>query len=471
MKFKVKTWLSIAVLVLLTLFMARPWIEKGMNHLPSGNYSIDFVDDAGYRIRMEQPADTIISLYSAHTENLFELGLDREIIGVGTSDIYPYDVFSKAIFDYKSDPEKVIAARPDVVIIRPFIERHSPDFVKSLRRTGITVVSLYPDNFDEFDSYIRKLALVTGKEETAETLLDSFHDELEILSRLTDDIDNEVGVYFESSDREYKTVTKSSMAAYAIELAGGKNIATDAVPIEEGSSIAIYGTEKIIERAEDIDVYVTQRGVMGAGGNTHSISIRPGFDVIKAVKNDNVYEINQKIISSPSFRFVKGVQALQRAFYPEIFDEIDLPTTITRETLSDILIKYTHVMIFVPTSSYYNDDDRLHYYGAMVDVDYHHPSFDMIETALSKGYFTSELFEEEEYFYPERFVSREEFATILYLINDLSNDSMMIEDKELLKNSRIVEAVVSHDLMSLDNGKFKPTEPITIEDVKKGLGL
>jgi iron complex transport system substrate-binding protein len=35
------------------------------------------------------PATRIISVYSAHTENLFSSGLDQEVLGVGTADIYP----------------------------------------------------------------------------------------------------------------------------------------------------------------------------------------------------------------------------------------------------------------------------------------------------------------------------------------------------------------------------------------------
>jgi len=469
LKLKLKTYLSIGLVLLITLFIARPLIEKGLNHLPSGEYSIDFVDDSGYRIRMERPADTIISLYSAHTENLFALGLDREIIGVGTSDVYPFKALSKEVYDYKSDPEKVIAARPDVVLIRPFIERHSPDFVKSLRRTGITVISLYPDNFDEFDEYIMKLGYLSGKENTAKAHLDSFHEELEVYLKEASLIEEPVGVYFESSDREYKTVTGVSMPAHGIEFAGGKNIASDAEPIEEGSSIAIYGTEKIIERANEIEVYVTQRGVMGAGGNTHSISIRPGFDVIKAVKNDRVLEINQKIISSPTFRFTKGVNELRRAFYPEIYDVISWPDEITRANLSEILITYLHEPIFVPTASYYRNEGKEHYFGAFEDVTLDHVYFDAIETAMQKGFFSNEIIDDLEYFHPDKSVTREEFAMILYIINDFKNEEVEIDDIEICANPRIVQTIVARGLMDLENGFFNPNERISVVDVKKGL--
>ena len=38
------------------------------------NAAIRFTDDLGRNIQLEQPCQTIISLYSAHTENLYMLG-------------------------------------------------------------------------------------------------------------------------------------------------------------------------------------------------------------------------------------------------------------------------------------------------------------------------------------------------------------------------------------------------------------
>jgi iron complex transport system substrate-binding protein len=74
------------------------------------------------------------------------------------------------------------------------------------------------------------------------------------------------------------------------------------------------------------------------------------------VKNDRIVEINQKIISSPTFRFTKGVKELRRAFYPHVFDSIkwdEYGEDITRGELAEILIKYTHSPIFIPSTSYY----------------------------------------------------------------------------------------------------------------------
>jgi iron complex transport system substrate-binding protein len=459
-----KKVIIIGLVLLLILLAIRPMLEKQLVMMDHRDYLIDFIDDSGYRIKMDRPAERIISLYSAHTENLFALGLDREIIGVGTSDVYPIQVLEKTVYDYKSDPEKVLAANPDLVVIRPFIERHSPDFVKTLRRTGITVVSLYPESFDEFDAYIMKLAMLTGKEITAEQRLKVFHDDLEKIRKQAEGNQVEYGVYFESSDREYKTVTEDSMPAKAIELIGARNVATDAKAIEEGSSIAVYGLERIIEKGKEIDYFVTQRGVMGAGGNLHSISIRPGFDVVKAVQEGHVIEISQKLISSPTFRFVEGVKALRRVIYEDV--PLMNDGAVTRRGLSRYMMTKFKWMPYVPTSSYFRGE-RDRYYGDLLDVNHEDPDFLTIETILQKGLLDLYLTEEGYMFRPDQAVTREELATIIYLLKDLKNIQMDILDQEDLANKRIVESVVGNGWMTLDQGFFKPEEAVSWHDVQE----
>lgn len=279
---------------------------------------IEIVDDSGKTINLDQPAKRIISLYSAHTENLFALGLDEEIIGVGKSDAYPPAVKTKEVFDYNSDPEKVIAANPDLVLIRPNIQKSAPNFVEALEMANIKVVSLYPDQFADFVPYIKNLALLTGTEENAEKAIEKFNKDLHEIENLTAKIEPKVRVYFESTENKCRTVTPDSMAAHAIKLAGGINVAADATPVRKGSSIAAYGEELILDKASEIDVYVAQKGAMNSEVTAQSIAKRLGFNTIKAVKEGKVYIIDEKIVSSPTFRFAQGVRELAEAFYPEI---------------------------------------------------------------------------------------------------------------------------------------------------------
>lgn len=433
--------------------------------------AIQFVDDIGNTISLAEPCESFIVLYSAHTENLYSLGVGDKIIGVNSTAIYPPDAATKPVYDYNSDPEKVIAAEPDCLIIRPYINRKTPDFVSAIEKTDITVISLYPDSFDLFDEYILQLGMVTGAEEKAEAMLDDFYDRIDEITEITESIEPKKSAYFESTQTNYRTVTTDSMPARAIELAGGVNIASDVEPITEGSSIASYGIEKILMHADEIDVYISQRGAMNAGGNEHSISIRAGFENIKAVKNGAILEINQKLISSPTFRYSKGVYEVARALYPEVLDEIDSfrsDELITREGYAAVLVRFAHKQIYVPSSSrYYQQEHSGHTYGMFQDVPWDAPSFDVIETAVLAGLIDGKETESDEFFDPEGLVSMDDLAKTIFILGDYARQEEHVEIKDLdeCENARIVQILVDNNVLDLENGYFYPQQNLTYTQV------
>lgn len=280
--------------------------------------AIKVTDDLNKTIVLKQPAKRIISLYSAHTENLLALGLEAEIIGVSTTETDPA-VKNKPVFDYRADPEKVLAAQPDLVIIRPFIKQSHPDFVKTLEQANIKVVCLYPEKFEEFDSYIQKLAILTGREQQANDKLAAFHAKLKQVADYTAKASVKKQVYFEATANEYRTITPDSMPGTVLKLAGGLNAASDAQAVKAASSIAAYGSERLLLKADIIDVFLAQRGPMNPGVTPENIKQRPGFDKIKAVRENKVYIIDEKLVSSPTFRLAEGVEQLAKLIYPEVF--------------------------------------------------------------------------------------------------------------------------------------------------------
>ena len=429
--------------------------------------TIEFVDDMDKTISLDQACQRIIVLYSAHTENLYSLGVGDKIIGVNRTSIYPPDAATKPVYSYRSDPEKVIAAEPDCMLIRPFINRKSPDFVSAVEKAGITVISLYPESFDVFDEYINRLGMMTGTEDVAAEQLEQFYAKIDAISKVTAPIEPKMHAYFESTETNYRTVTTDSMAARAIEFAGGINIATNVEPITERSSIASYGVEKILSNAEKIDVYISQRGAMNAGGSVHSISIREGFNNIKAVRNGNILVINQKLVSSPTFRYYKGVREIARALYPDVMDELDSYRSdemVTREGFAEIIVRYTHRQIFVPSSSkYYQQEHSGHIYGFFQDVAWDDPSFDYIETAVLAGLMDGKENEAGEYFAPEDLVTKDELAKTVFIMGDyeIQNDHTKIEDLDQCNNDRIVQILVDNGVFELDEGKFHPEQPLT----------
>ncbi len=438
---------------------------------------INFVDDDGNEINLDKPAERIISLYSAHTENLYYLGAGQKIIGRHKTCTYPPEAALAEVFDYNGDPEKVIAANPDLVIIRPFIRKKAPDFVKVIENSGIKVVSLYPDKFDEFDDYINKLAMLTGTEENAEGLLLEFHRELDDIKNITSEIFPKQTLFFESTETNVRTVTADSMAGLAISMAGGINIAETAEPVEEGSSIASFGEEKVLMNADKIDVYISQRGAMNSGASKQGISERKGFEVVKALKNGRFFTINEKLISSPTFRYTKGVREIARYLYPEVMNDISEyknDNIATKKDFADIVFKYKNLPVFVPSSSsYYETEQKGHTFGLFEDVNWQDEYFDCIETSVLAGYIEGVKEDGKEYFYPDNNVTRDELAQAIFVMGDFSSNGKNTDilDIDESKHQNIVRILVDNSVFELNGGKFEPERKVTNNEIIKALEI
>ncbi len=282
----------------------------------------NITDKAGRTIQIDKPYSRIITLYGAHTENLFSLGLDTEIIGVSKNDDFPEQVQSKARFHYREDPEKFIAANPDLVLIRPMIDRAYPDLIAKLNMAGITVVSLQPTSIDETFSYWRTLGQLTGRIKEAESMVTHFNQELEAIKTIVQEIPQESRkkVYFESIHRKMKTFTASSMAMFSLTSAGGINIATDAKTVRS-TNIAAYSKERILAKADKIDIFLAQQGKMNKV-TTKTIYQEPGFQVIKAVQNKEVYLVEEPLVSRPTLRLLTGINKIGSILYPDKFTDL-----------------------------------------------------------------------------------------------------------------------------------------------------
>ena len=433
--------------------------------------AIAFVDDDGRQIALDEPCERIISLYSAHTENLYSLGCGERLIGAHNTSIYPPEAARLPVFSYDADPEKIIAAEPDLVLTRPFISRKAPDLVAALENAGLTVVSLYPETLADFDEYIERLGQLTGTEEAAAQRLAEFHQSLADLQQLTANVPDRTRVFLETTEVDLRTATAQSMAGQAIVLAGGDNVAADAAPITAGSSIAAFGAERILALAEEIDVYVSQRGAMNAGGSPQAISTRPGFATIKAVAGGRVYTINEKLISSPTFRYVQGVWQLARYLYPERLDGLDAYQTDEAATKADwahIIVKSRHLPIYVPASSkYYQQTHEGHVYGLFADVPWTDSDFNAIETVVQAGYLPWERKDGQDYFMPDAPVTRDMLAKSVFLVGDFAvqEQESAISDLAQSENQRIVQILVDNGVFALTDGCFQPERPVTKAEI------
>ena len=272
-------------------------------------------DDEGQTISFTAPFQRIISLYPAHSENLAELGAVDKLLGIGRSDDYPPVITSKMRFDYTDNIEKFLAAKPDLILIRPMISRSQPNLIAQLRQSGIAVVSLQPNTVDEMHQYWQKLAILTGTKAAATQMSTNFSAAIAQFKRqIPSDPAARPRVYFEAIHDKMKTFAPQAISIFALEAAGGINVASDAKGRNE-SNIAPYGKERILAKAGEIDVFLSQTGRMNRV-SLAQIESEPGFQLITAVRNKAVFLIEEELVSRPTMRLLLGIEKIHAFLFP-----------------------------------------------------------------------------------------------------------------------------------------------------------
>jgi iron complex transport system substrate-binding protein len=294
-------------------------IAAGQPVEPLGFDDGEVCDNGGRRIAVSRGFSRVISLYGAHTENLLNLGAAGRLVGIdGQSEHLP-GASGKPVFSYHDDPERFLAARPDLVVIRPMIERGYPRLVQRLRQSGIVVVSVQPTTVAQLDAYWLLLGRLCGQTAEAEEMIHRFHRAVAQFKVLSGAIKQGQRVYFEAMHSKMKTFAPTAMAIFALETAGGINVAADA-PVRANNNIAVYGKERLLSHAEEIDVFLSQQGAMNQV-TVAQIMAEPGFKVIKAVKTGRVYLVDETIVSRPTMRLIKGIHRIGCLLYPDLYDE------------------------------------------------------------------------------------------------------------------------------------------------------
>jgi iron complex transport system substrate-binding protein len=303
---------AIAVFFLLTLGGAAV-VQAGELRLDAGGIS----DAAGRRIALTKPFKRIISLYGAHTENLFALGASPRLIGVTRNEDWPPEARHKPVYSYHDGLEKFLAAHPDLVLIRPMIDRGYRQLIHQLEGHGVTVVSLQPGTVDQMFVYWRILGRLTGRDSAAEAMVAHFTQTVQHVRRRTASIARKKRVYFEAIHHRMRTFAPTSMPIFVLETAGGINMAEDALS-RRGTNIADYGKERILSRADEIDVYLAQFGPMNRP-TPDMIKSEPGYGLIRAVQKDQIYLIDEKLVSRPTTRMLAGICRMVEILYPQIW--------------------------------------------------------------------------------------------------------------------------------------------------------
>lgn len=314
-KFSIEVLLSAVILPSVMVLLSI--VILPLNFCRASGYPVHITDSDGNDLLVQAPFSRIISLYPAHTENLVSLGAASQLVGVSRSSkpVKGIPAGCKTV-SYRDDLERLLVLEPDLVIIRPMISRAHPNVVKGLKKSGVTVISLQPISPQDLYDYWRKLGILAGRQKEAGQMIQTFRKGLEKMNMRISLMPEgrRQKVYFEAIHRRMKTFAPGSLPIFVLEEAGGINIASDAVRVRN-TNIAGYGKEKILSRAEKIDVFLSQEGRMNPVTRDEIIE-EPGFQVIKAIKDGRVFLVDETLVSRPTLRLLEGMKTIYGLLYP-----------------------------------------------------------------------------------------------------------------------------------------------------------
>jgi iron complex transport system substrate-binding protein len=260
--------------------------------------------------------ERIISAAPSNTEIIMALGMGDKVIAIDSysSDLKGINPDLVQIDFSFPDAEALIGLNPDIIFSAehnrtisgedPFVLFKDMNVPVISISTGKTVEEIYEN--------IRLIAGIIGREQRAEELIESMKNDLDRIIETGASIQNKKTVYFEISPYPYMiTFGKGTFLHEMINLIGAENIFANEKEWFSASAEAIIG--------KDPDVILTLSDLNNNPAG--EILRRPGFENINAVKNGQVYLIDNNAASRPSHNIVFAVKQMALAVYPELYEK------------------------------------------------------------------------------------------------------------------------------------------------------
>lgn len=272
---------------------------------------VTITDMTGREISLDEPATRIVALSAADCEVLYAIGGGDALVGRGEYCDYPAEVLEVPSVQsgYDTNIEQIIALEPQVLLMSTMAQ--TEEQIAALEAAGIQVVVSDAQDIEGVYTSIDMIGKLMGKEDNAQAVIDSMKATFDDIKAKSQGDGSET-IYFEVSPLEYGLWTAGSgtFMDEITEMLGMKNAFAD---VEGWAAIS---EEQVIERDPDYIVTITM--YFGEGPTPiEEILSRPGWENIKAVKNEAILNLVNNELSRPTPRLADGAQMLYDFVYAE----------------------------------------------------------------------------------------------------------------------------------------------------------
>ncbi|MFN8384374.1 MAG: cobalamin-binding protein [Anaerolineales bacterium] len=286
--------------------------EISATEAPIATSGLTFTDGLGREVKLDGPAQHIISLAPSNTEILFAIGAGDQMVGRDAYSDYPAEVSAVTdIGDTYSDldTELIVSLKPDLILAA---EINTQEQVKALEDLGLTVYYLKnPTTLEGMYQNLEIVAQLTGHEADAAALTDSLKSRVAVIDNALAPISARPSVFYEidgTDPAKPYTAGKGTFITLLIERAGGTNIAAD-----------IDGYPQLsLEQVVAADPSFIILGDSAFGVTAELVSTRPGWENLSAVKSKQILPFDDNLLSRPGPRMVDGLEALVAILHPSL---------------------------------------------------------------------------------------------------------------------------------------------------------
>jgi cobalamin transport system substrate-binding protein len=243
----------------------------------------------------------IVSLSPTATESLFAIGVGKQVVAVDDQSDYPKRAPHTSLSGFTPNVEAIAAYNPDLVVV----QYDSGGVVEALHKLNIRVlVQPSAKNLAAAYNQIRQLGTVTGHKRAAVAL--TVRMKHAIASAIASTPRRRLAVYHELSP-DYYSATSKTFIGGIYKLFGLRNIA-DAAD-SSGSGYPQLSAEYILSANPSLVVLADTRC---CGQTVSSVSSRPGWSNIAAIRTKKVVAIDDSVASRWGPRIVQFVQAVAK---------------------------------------------------------------------------------------------------------------------------------------------------------------
>ena len=261
--------------------------------------AVTVVDDAGRRVTLARPAQRVISMAPHVTELLFAAGGGARIVGAMNYSDYPAAAHSIPLIGSNSqiDLERVIAMKPDLLIV--WQSGNTARQIAQLQSLGIPVFHSEPRRLDEVATSLLRFGQLLGTEATAQAAAAEYRAKLAALGARYAGRPP-VTVFYQAWDNPLYTLNGEQIASDAIRLCGGTSIFAGLKTIAPQ-----VGVEAVVQKDPEAIV----------GGKLYTpqdrgLSIWQPYRGMTAVRRDNLFTLDEELLTRPGPRIADGAAAL-----------------------------------------------------------------------------------------------------------------------------------------------------------------